>query len=59
MISGTSCDAVLLPQDLEGRLREAEERLGRSRPEMATRQRELEVLCVWSSFSMLTGGCVD
>ena len=28
---------------MEERLREAEERLGRSRPEMAARQRELEV----------------
>jgi hypothetical protein len=28
---------------MEERLREAEERLGRSRPEMAARERELEV----------------
>ena len=30
-------------QDVEGRLREAEERLGRSHPEMAAKQREIEV----------------
>ena len=38
-----SCVHMFMVQDVEERLREAEERLGRSRPEMAARQRELEV----------------
>lgn len=42
-VSVTYSENLCRVQDLEGRLREAEERLHRSHPEMAAKQRELEV----------------
>ena len=38
---------------MEERLREAEERLGRSRPEMAARERELEVRTSFYVYSIV------